>query len=767
VHKGFLGDYDEHVDVRARLSSCEARHSAAVVEMEQIRVSAAEKLRLADEAAKLENEMRLLSIRTASTELHWIEALPQVLKSIRHLIFEARGSNGRSIRELLEQHGLRRLVIVPDGLLHRLPLHAALDDLEAVTLAHSSSVLMGTVSRLQGRPAKALVVAHPKHPGLVADEAERTLFLREADYVQNNLSRAAVQVVRLDGATATADAIMNQLPECGWFHFCGHAESDFAIPLNSRLKIAVGAPSGPGAERRYDPRFLTAGTLLTEGVLSHGAWVVLHACESGIAPPKPDGECLGLPAGFLLAGAGLVTSTLWEVPVETPGSIMAGFYDGVLQNGFPPAVALRRAIAESRKPGTGTTVPHTASSDAESAWPGPDHPFHWAGFVIWGAAWLKEETPTDALQLGTHEEPLPAPPVSVGSGVHPRLQRILRDTDPLLEQKRFAEASRILEQALAEFGPCTVLWERLGGCYADMGDFDHAFPYWHKLVDSDPNSFYHRYNLGCVYRDFSRIAEARECFKKALSLNPVYAKALFNLAGLTNDPDEALDCLRRAQAITPEDPDFPGAFRMWQELRADPQARVEQHRIFWAEQALQRGDLAQARFHLVMARSGNLTAKETAMVCRAESDIFRKEENLPESVRKLEEAIHFDPSVPAYWNTLGARRLLVAKDSTELAQATAECLRATDLRDYAKPHQNLASIHLRLGQADQARHEVAKAQALAADQIRAGASGKRVCVGCPTEGKQRAECDLCMHKAIALKRNVDLLGGEYSVDCAE
>jgi tetratricopeptide (TPR) repeat protein len=762
IHEGWLGVYDKHVVARANLRSCDLHRLRILDDMTKAGISANERQRLDEKAASLQQESRKLGIKVASTKLRWIEGLPQMLERIQHLIFEARGSNGQSIRGLLERHTVTRLVIVPDGLLHRLPLHAAMDRLESVTLAPSSAVLLDAVSRLERRPAKALVVAPLAQHPLVPDDEERRTFLQEADFIQSSLVSADVEVVRLNEEEATADAIMRQLPECACFHFCGHAESDFRTPVDSHLKLAAGTSSESHEQR--NGQILTAGTLLAKGVMKQGAWVVLHACESGITPPEPNGECLGLPAGFLLAGAGLVTSTLWEVPLEAPGSIMAGFYDGALRHDLPPAVALQRGIVALRKTGTEAGV---SGSHSLNVWPEPSHPFHWAGFVIWGGAWLKDETPPNALQLGTHEEPLPAPPIGAGSGVPPQLQKVLHDTRPQLEQKRFAEASGILEQALAEFGACTVISERLGGCYADMGDFDRALPHWQKLVESDPNSFYHHYNLGCIYRDFARTAEARECFKKALSLNPVYAKVLFNLAGLTNDPEHALDYLRRAQAITPEDPDLPGAFRMWEELRAHPQAKVEQHRMFWAEQALQNGDLAHAHFQLVMARDGNLTDKETAMVCRAESDILRKEEKLAESVRKLEEAIQFDPSVPAYWNTLGARRLLLAEDSTDLTQAEVECRRAIDLKDYAKPHQNLASIYLRLGQGDQARQEVAKAAALAADQLRAGAFGKLVCIGCPTEGKQRAECDLCMQKATALKRDVDLLAGEYRIDCAE
>jgi CHAT domain-containing protein len=69
---------------------------------------------------------------------------------------------------------------------------------------------------------------------------------------------------------------------------------------------------------------------------------VLNGCESGMLTPDGTDEYLGLPSGFLYAGAACVISTLWAVNDLSSALVMDRFH-GEVANGSYPAAALREA----------------------------------------------------------------------------------------------------------------------------------------------------------------------------------------------------------------------------------------------------------------------------------------------------------------------------------------------------------------------------------------------------------------------------------------
>jgi CHAT domain-containing protein len=52
---------------------------------------------------------------------------------------------------------------------------------------------------------------------------------------------------------------------------------------------------------------------------------------------------VGLTRGFMYAGAKRAVVTLWNVDDEGTSKLMGSFYQGMLQKGLTPAVALRAA----------------------------------------------------------------------------------------------------------------------------------------------------------------------------------------------------------------------------------------------------------------------------------------------------------------------------------------------------------------------------------------------------------------------------------------
>lgn len=78
--------------------------------------------------------------------------------------------------------------------------------------------------------------------------------------------------------------------------------------------------------------------------LSSTELVVLSACETGIVGfgGRSD-EFVGLPGGFLRAGAKKIVASLWAVDDFSTALFMDEFYRGIVEENLPPRKALRRA----------------------------------------------------------------------------------------------------------------------------------------------------------------------------------------------------------------------------------------------------------------------------------------------------------------------------------------------------------------------------------------------------------------------------------------
>jgi CHAT domain-containing protein len=75
---------------------------------------------------------------------------------------------------------------------------------------------------------------------------------------------------------------------------------------------------------------------------------------------------MGMARAFLYAGTRQVVASLWPVDEKATMELMTEFYRQLLQNGRPPAEALRRA------------------QQALASTPRWRAPYYWAGFVLQG-----------------------------------------------------------------------------------------------------------------------------------------------------------------------------------------------------------------------------------------------------------------------------------------------------------------------------------------------------------------------------------------------
>jgi len=133
--------------------------------------------------------------------------------------------------------------------------------------------------------------------------------------------------------------------------------------------------------------------------LARGRLVVLSACESGagFGPDSVGEEYLGLPAGFILAGAKSVVGSLWAVPDWPTALLMVAFYRRLLAGlSLPQALreaqnwlrGLSREQAEELMARSGLGRRDVEAYRGWLARQGEapyDHPYYWAAFAVFGS----------------------------------------------------------------------------------------------------------------------------------------------------------------------------------------------------------------------------------------------------------------------------------------------------------------------------------------------------------------------------------------------
>jgi tetratricopeptide (TPR) repeat protein len=237
--------------------------------------------------------------------------------------------------------GPQKLVIVPHGLLHRVPFHALFDgeayllDRFEVSYAPSATVFSLCQKQAPRGSERALVlsVTDPLIPR-VSDEARA---------VASHLPGAEV----LADGRATMKTIWEHASGCGILHLACHGMFRGDNPMFSSLKLHDG--------------WLTAADVL--GLDLDGALVTLSACESARNRVLAGDEIVGLARGFLGAGAVTLVASLWLVQDETTSLMMERWYSR-MRDGAGRTTALREAQLDLKERYR--------------------HPYYWAPFVLMG-----------------------------------------------------------------------------------------------------------------------------------------------------------------------------------------------------------------------------------------------------------------------------------------------------------------------------------------------------------------------------------------------
>jgi CHAT domain-containing protein len=118
---------------------------------------------------------------------------------------------------------------------------------------------------------------------------------------------------------ATVERMLELMAETDVFHFSGHAFYDPQEPFQSGLLCA---PKNDRSEA------LTLGTIIERVSAIRSRFVVLSACETGqVELSDKLNDFLGLPGGFIVAGASTVLATLWRVDDLATALLLGKFFE--------------------------------------------------------------------------------------------------------------------------------------------------------------------------------------------------------------------------------------------------------------------------------------------------------------------------------------------------------------------------------------------------------------------------------------------------------
>lgn len=274
---------------------------------------------------------QFLTQRTPIALRHWQATISNITQKLWQNLMGA-------IHEQLVAYELKPsapVLLMSQGGLGMLPLHAAWREVNnqprffcddySVTYVPSAYVLH--ISRKRAvqpeRQARSLFVAiNPtSDPKLKYTSIEGEAITQYFSTTHQTISQ---------GNDVTTTAFQSTAKSYAYIHYSGHGYYHWRDSTQSGLQLA---------DKPY-----TLSNILSGLDLSTCRLVTLSACETGITEfQKTPDEYVGLPTGFLQAGAPAVVSTLWAVNDLSTMLLMDRFYQLHLQDSFEMVDALRQA----------------------------------------------------------------------------------------------------------------------------------------------------------------------------------------------------------------------------------------------------------------------------------------------------------------------------------------------------------------------------------------------------------------------------------------
>jgi CHAT domain-containing protein len=223
--------------------------------------------------------------------------------------------------DALKAAGKDRLVVVPHGASHFLPIHLLgpeghpLADGWTVTYAPNACLLAPVrrppsgAARRQG--AAVLALGYADQPRLAA---------LPSSAAEGQAIGAILGTEPVTDGEATEHALVEALESRRYVHVRAHGQHNVDAPLFQTVFLSPG-DGGDGRFRAHEilPLDLRGLELVTLG-----------ACETALGRVDLSDNPRGLPAALLLAGAEAVVGTLWEVNAEASSAFFTALYGALV-----------------------------------------------------------------------------------------------------------------------------------------------------------------------------------------------------------------------------------------------------------------------------------------------------------------------------------------------------------------------------------------------------------------------------------------------------
>lgn len=221
---------------------------------------------------------------------------------------------------------VKHLILVPHNYLHLFPLHTLWLNqtqrlIDRFAVSYIPNLRVWQICQQRKREMTSLVcIDNPSQ--------DKKLLITKAEVAALNQRQQFAQKRTLSEETSKQEIFtIARSNQC--FHFSGHAEYNLENPLKSYLMLS--------AEN------LTLNDIFRELHMPLTDMVTLSACCSAVVDAfQPTEDYLGLPTGFLLAGAKAVVGSLWKVNSISTAFLFDEFYRQ-LEIGNSKAMALKEA----------------------------------------------------------------------------------------------------------------------------------------------------------------------------------------------------------------------------------------------------------------------------------------------------------------------------------------------------------------------------------------------------------------------------------------
>ncbi len=312
------------------------------------------------------------------------------------------GVKKKSVYELVWQpiseqlSGIKKLYLIPEGLLHRLAFSAiptsiesvVSDSIELVYLSSSKQIIPNDQKIMSYEAIRSLVVGGVNYDlnasDLVASRSNSSTkqqwsYLpwaeKESQDVVDNLSSNGYTVRYLKGLEASEKNVLDNLSQNQGFRILHFATHGFFKDIVEEERTSINTYYGRGLMNsaivlsgannietsNSNDGLLTAYTI-SKLDLSKTELVVLSACETALGDIEEVEGVFGMQRAFKLAGANYLILSLWQIPDRETKDFMNGFYKNWLTKKYTIREAFNKTQSELRQRFI--------------------NPYQWAGFVL-------------------------------------------------------------------------------------------------------------------------------------------------------------------------------------------------------------------------------------------------------------------------------------------------------------------------------------------------------------------------------------------------